>query len=126
MLARGAERDVQDVDGITPLMNAVVCGDVTIIASLLHAGADVNLQNKYGETALHWAAAERNRTAIEVLLSFGADRHVVAHDGRTARDAASWIAGPAETHGRRFSRTGRAASVDDAIVRLLESDRSSA
>merc|ERR1711998_333273 len=42
--------------GETALMCAVKSGDVVAAKALLDAGADIDVKNSWGNTALHWAA----------------------------------------------------------------------
>ena len=57
---------------------------------LLEAGADPNLKDKYGKTALIWAsAAEGHTEVVKVLLEAGADPNLKDEDGITALMGAS-------------------------------------
>jgi len=62
----------------TPLMYAVIRGDVTAVSALIHAGAEVNQVDITGQTALHHATlSEVNQLAIgRKLIEAGADIHV--------------------------------------------------
>src|SRR5262249_53697731 len=51
--------------GATPLMFAALYGDVTAVRSLLSNGADPNLANSSGATALMWAT---NESIVRLLL----------------------------------------------------------
>ena len=53
--------------GSTPLMHATWYGHIEVIEILLNAGANINLQNKRGNTALHFAY-ENNHEKIWLLL----------------------------------------------------------
>ena len=57
----------QDRDGNTGLVLASYNGRTDIVKILLAAGADINLRNKYGKTALYYAAQERY-IDIQILL----------------------------------------------------------
>ena len=52
---------------------------------LLKAGADPNIQNRFGCSPLFDVAMEDNVEAVKLLLEFGADPDVVANDGRSCR-----------------------------------------
>ncbi|NYZ76957.1 ankyrin repeat domain-containing protein [Candidatus Micrarchaeota archaeon] len=54
-LATGADINVQDNYGVTPLMKAAAVGAVNSFKMLLAKAADVNLQDEDGWTALIWA-----------------------------------------------------------------------
>ena len=53
---------------------------------LLEAGADVNAQNRQGQTALMMAGRHGCTAAVEMLLDAGADPSLEDHDGKTALD----------------------------------------
>ena len=55
-----------------------------MVTLLLEKGADVNVQNKYGETALHHAAQEGHASVVAVLLEKGAAIDARNQDGLTA------------------------------------------
>lgn len=76
-----------DETGATPLMHAVIYARPAIADLLLARGADVNAANKYGSTALMWAAARTD--LVKLLLSRGANVHAAASDGTTAFEAAA-------------------------------------
>ena len=46
---------------------------IDTINYLLDNGADINLHGKFGNTALHWAAADKNIKIVELLLKKGAN-----------------------------------------------------
>ena len=82
-----------DGDQGTPLHYAVSSGFETVVQLLLENGADVNLQNKSGKTALHlikWWSDESNQI-LELLLQAGANANAKNNDGQTAFHwAAQW------------------------------------
>ncbi len=47
--------------------------DLEAFKALIEAGADVNMQNKYGETLLHISIRRDRREMVAVLLENGAD-----------------------------------------------------
>ena len=61
--------------------------------SLLEGGADTALADKNGDTAMHYAARNKNeygaKTLCEMLLEFGADAKAVNNKGKTALDIAT-------------------------------------
>ncbi|XP_065346583.1 serine/threonine-protein phosphatase 6 regulatory ankyrin repeat subunit B-like [Cloeon dipterum] len=69
--------------GNTPLHHAALANYPEIIEMLVNHGADVNLQNKNGWTALH-LAARHNPELSQTLLDHGADVNSKHNDGWTA------------------------------------------
>ena len=61
--------DRADLKGQTPLMMAADKGDETMVRALLEAGANEDLQDYFGRTALHVAAAARSLEGVEALLA---------------------------------------------------------
>jgi ankyrin repeat protein len=55
-----------------------------IMERLLDAGADIDLQNDGGETALMYAAKYGRKEALRILLARGANPAIRDNDGRTA------------------------------------------
>ena len=68
--------------GSTPLMNAVLYGDLDDVRLLLYKGADPNVRNEAGATALMWAADNLEKTRL--LLARGTDVNARSEDGRSA------------------------------------------
>ena len=73
--------------GSTPLMYAVLYGDADAVRLLLDNGADPNLRNEAGASALMWAVDNLEKT--RVLLQRGADVNARSEDGRTALSIAA-------------------------------------
>lgn len=67
--------------GATPLMQAVLDGDSSSVRFLLDNGADPNIRNEAGATALMWAVDDFEKTRL--LLDHGADVNARSEDGRT-------------------------------------------
>jgi ankyrin repeat protein len=67
--------------GATPLMQAVLYGDTGSTRFLLDNGADPNIRNEAGATALMWAVDDIEKTRL--LLDHGADVNARSDDGRT-------------------------------------------
>lgn len=64
-----------DDDGKTPLHQAIDLGDEDLAVSLVDAGADVNLRDRWGNTPL-WRAvyhAPGTGAIVDALLAHGAD-----------------------------------------------------
>lgn len=67
--------------GTTPLMQAALYGDATLLAAMLEAGGDPNLRNDAGATALMWAIEEAQK--VRLLLTYGADANAASVFRRT-------------------------------------------
>ena len=56
LLANGADVNVKDKDGVTPLFDAVATVQKEIAKLLIINGADVNVADPFSMTPLHFAA----------------------------------------------------------------------
>ncbi len=99
MLAKGADVNVRDENGWTPLhaLGEIVRGghpspgqiDAKGIAELLIAkGADINAKDKAGDTPLHAAARGGEKGVVELLLAKGANVNARNDSGQTALNVA--------------------------------------
>ena len=68
--------------GSTPLMFAALYGDAGLVKQLLAAGADPNMANAAGATALMWALPDVEK--LRLLLDAGADVNAHSEENRTA------------------------------------------
>jgi len=98
LLERGADPNVSDEDGVTPLLIAAHCGSklinppsepgaegyVEIVKILLDSGADPNRSSNSGYSPLHAAASFGHLAAVELLIRAGADRNARDIHGTTA------------------------------------------
>ena len=66
--------------GGTPLMYAALYGEAATVRLLLESGADPNLRNNAGATALMWAVDDAEKTRL--LLEYGAEANARSDDGR--------------------------------------------
>jgi ankyrin repeat protein len=82
LLAAGADPNVKDLDGHTPLHYAAEQCRADIAELLLKHGADPNARDNHGKTPLHRAVWERCGAVVELLLRHGADPN--------ARDKEGW------------------------------------
>ena len=69
--------------GYTPLvLNALKYGRKDVATKLLKAGADPDVVDKKGHTALSWAAMKNNMNAMKLLLKAGADPNKEDKNGK--------------------------------------------
>jgi len=73
MIAKGADINLKDEDGRTPLMYASFNGHSGIIQKLISKGAIVNQADNYGRTALMFASSGPYPEAVRLLLKNQAD-----------------------------------------------------
>ena len=83
LVARGAEVNVYDRDGISPLMRAITLRDLRMVKLLLDAGAQVNVTDHRGHTALTHAVMRSDAGILKLLIARGAETDVVAAMGTT-------------------------------------------
>lgn len=74
--------NLKDSHGETPLMFAAAVGSLDAMKLLVTKGADVNVQNEFGSTALIWSATDLNK--IRYLTDHGANVNLASKRGRTA------------------------------------------
>lgn len=74
LLEAGADATLAPKDGETPLMVVARSGNLSAARLLLEHGADVNAKEAWrDQTALIWAAAQKQPAMVELLLKHGAD-----------------------------------------------------
>lgn len=84
---KGANLNDKNKELLTPLHVAVDKSHYDVIDVLLKCrGTKVNALDSAGQTALHRAARDGNVQACRILLSYGADPHIVSLQGFTAAD----------------------------------------
>jgi ankyrin repeat protein len=84
LLAKGADKEIPDVFGQTPLFYAANCGSYAGAEILVRAGADLNRRQKEGKTALMVAAIRGDAKIAAFLISRGADVSIMTPAGETA------------------------------------------
>lgn len=90
---RGANPNIADKNGTTPLQVAANLGFVEGIEALLEAGARVDVTNQAGETPLIAAVHRRDIAMVRLLLDKGANPDHNDNSGRSARDYAMLMSG---------------------------------
>lgn len=84
MIAAGADVNVAQPDGTTPLHWAAYQNDVQLVNALLKRGAKPNVENSFGSTPLAEAVKVGNLDIVNALLKAGANVEAANEDGETA------------------------------------------
>ena len=82
---------------VKDLITAAQKGKESSIGRILRGGVDVDSRDRYGYTALHYAAQRNNEELARYLVSKGASINATTRDGQTALDLA-----PVGTHTHRY------------------------
>lgn len=87
-IARGANVNVRDSEGYTPLDIAISRGDELNVDALIRNGADIEERDRYGNNPLLSAVLRgpAGYGMVEKLLKSGADPDVKNMNGKSARD----------------------------------------
>jgi hypothetical protein len=88
LLAKGANPNLSDNKGVTPLMLATQLGFAEGVGALAGRGARIDVSNDAGETPLISAVHRRDIALMRILLKAGADPDRTDNSGRSARDYA--------------------------------------
>ena len=88
LIAAGANVNMRNANGETPLVIASNLGFIEAVPALIAAGAKVDESNSTGETPLITAVHNRNIALMRLLLLAGADPDRTDNSGRSARDYA--------------------------------------
>ncbi|KAK3267333.1 hypothetical protein CYMTET_24102, partial [Cymbomonas tetramitiformis] len=83
LLAKGAQVDLADEDGRTPLYIAACNGRKEVVEALLAKGAQVDLAEQNEGTLLHIAACNGHKVVVEALLAKGAQVDLADKNGGT-------------------------------------------
>ncbi len=86
LLQRGADPNIRNRRGVTPLQLATALGFVEGVEALVKGGANINIADQTGETPLIAAVHARNVPLVRLLLAQGADPDRNDNSGRSARD----------------------------------------
>lgn len=73
LLSKGANPNIRDNAGITPLIAATQIGFSEGVSALIDSKAQINLANGGGETPLIIATQQRNLPLVRLMLASGAD-----------------------------------------------------
>jgi ankyrin repeat protein len=95
LLQRGADPNIRNKQGLTPLQVATTLGFTEGVEALLKGGASVNIGDQTGETPLIAAVHQRNVELVRLLLDQGADPDHNDNSGRSARQYVELMTGNA-------------------------------
>jgi hypothetical protein len=113
--------NAKDEDGSTPLIYAACFGHIDIVYALLNAGANVDVQDNYGWSALMWATTNNQDMIAKCLLDHGAStnsrsksgrtviqyvKHAFTHDGGNNEKLLEVFSNPRDNSGLAFNWTG--------------------
>lgn len=104
---RGANPNIRDKKGVSPLQMAVTLGFTEGVEALIKAGAEIEVTDSAGETPLIAAVHRRDAGLVRILLEKGANPDRSDNSGRTARDYAGLMSG-ANTIQAEFDRADAA------------------
>ena len=82
-LAKGADVNAKDEDGLTPLHRAALAGHKEIVELLITNGAEVNAKDGDGFTPLVFAVDIGHKEIVEILIAKGADVNVKDENSHT-------------------------------------------
>ena len=90
LISLGCNINIKGCYGWTPLMNATLCSSLEMVELLLQNGANPNIKNNEGVTALKSACekGENNLEKIKLLLKYGANPAIRNKYGNTAYSSA--------------------------------------
>ncbi len=93
LLQRGADPNIRNKKGLTPLQLATSLSYTEGVEALVKGGANVNVGDQTGETPLIAAVHARNVGLVRLLLEKGADPDHNDNSGRSARDYMELMSG---------------------------------
>ena len=102
---------LHEFKGITPLILATRNKNNDVVSLLIEVGADLNVQDDFGWSALHHAADTENVEAAQMLLAAEINPYLKTRRGYTARDIAVDLSGRIPGYDK-----GIIAVIDEAFV----------
>jgi ankyrin repeat protein len=82
------EQEILKYWGEYILLEEAEMGELDIVKYLLEIGICVDIQDKFGDTALHWASAYGHIEVVKCLVENGANVNLQNNQNDTARDGA--------------------------------------
>lgn len=111
LLESGADPNEGQFFGMPPVLLAIVRQDLELVRLLTAKGADLNVRDRSGSTALMWAAFNESgdATMVEELIRLGAEPNAANKAGETALD---WAVRRGDTAAVASLRKAGAANAD--------------
>ena len=116
LIGNGANPNIGDEKGVTPLVMAARIGFIEGVEALIDGGARVDDANDAGETPLMSAVHRRDIAMMRVLLKAGANPDRADNSGRSARDYAALQGTNSSTLAEIEARARPTSAVDDGPV----------
>nr|XP_039273528.1 ankyrin repeat domain-containing protein 27-like [Styela clava] len=89
LMQEGANADIRDIFGSTPLYMCAIYNHLDCAVVLLKHHASVNIRNRNGDTPLHVAVKWKNKDIIKILLDNGGLVYYKNNDGQNPIDFAN-------------------------------------
>ena len=89
LFQKGANLNLKDREGNTPLMLATISRWSEGVATLIRLKAQVNIQNRLGETPILKAVQARDLALVKALIDAGANPDLADNSGISARTVAT-------------------------------------
>jgi len=84
LIADGADINLQDARGRTPVMAATHANRVETVGALISAGADINVRDNLKDNPFLYAGAEGLLDILQLLIAAGPDTRITNRFGGTA------------------------------------------
>jgi len=91
LIESGADINIRDIDGSTPLHIATNSSNIDIVKYLILSGADINQVDNYGRTPLYNATIQSNIDMIKYLVESGANIDACNANGFTSLHLAAIV-----------------------------------
>lgn len=88
LIQNGAELEVRDREGCTPLALATLKKQKAVMKMLIEAGADINAYSYVGWTPLHCAVWTGSAEIVDLLIENGADTAAMTYGNESMMDVA--------------------------------------
>jgi ankyrin repeat protein len=88
LLANGADSNIADVTGATPLHTAASLGNEALVGLLIENGASPDVCDEEGETPLFYAVRDQRSSVVRKLCQYGVQTNTKNMDGETVLETA--------------------------------------